>query len=52
MFDGFGEYYWSDGRIYVGYWSENKMNGIGEFHHRDGSIYQGAFLNDQKHGNG
>ncbi|MBR6851234.1 MAG: hypothetical protein IKM88_13440 [Lachnospiraceae bacterium] len=27
--NGEGAFYWKDGRIYIGNWSNNKMNGYG-----------------------
>lgn len=29
--DGYGEFYWPDGKYYKGYWKNGNMNGSGAF---------------------
>ncbi|CAD8074539.1 unnamed protein product [Paramecium primaurelia] len=49
---GFGNYQWPDGRLYVGEWMRNKMHGKGEIKWPDGRKYKGEYENDKKHGKG
>ena len=37
--EGFGVYTWSDGRIYIGYYKEDKKNGFGIYRWSDGREY-------------
>lgn len=39
--DGFGEYRWTDGRIYSGEYREDKKHGYGIYKWVDGREYQG-----------
>lgn len=52
-FDGYGEYSWKDGRIYKGFFKEDKQNGIGLFKYANqDKFYLGFFSNNIKEGIG
>ena len=50
--DGFGMYYWPDGRMFEGEFSEGRKIGQGKFYWPDGKIYEGEFKNDNCGGQG
>ncbi len=39
--NGFGKYVWQDGRMYEGYYLDDKKHGKGKFSEGDGRIFQG-----------
>ena len=51
-FEGYGIYYYPDGKIYMGQWSNSYKNGFGELIWPDGKKYVGFYLEDQKDGFG
>lgn len=50
MICGFGVYKWANGKVYEGYWKDNKMNGKGKVQYPDKSSYEGDFKEDMKDG--
>ena len=50
--DGFGIYYFRNGRICKGQWKESKINGYGEFTWVEGKKYYGFYIKDKKDGFG
>jgi len=50
--NGCGTHTTSEGSVYVGDWSGDKMNGKGKLTHPSGAEYEGEFVNNQFHGNG
>ncbi|KAK7442094.1 hypothetical protein BaRGS_00040536 [Batillaria attramentaria] len=49
---GRGTHTTTDGTIYEGEWSGDKMNGFGKLTHPSGAMYEGDFVNNQFHGKG
>ena len=50
--NGLGEFWFKDGRHYVGEWKHDKKNGKGRFTWPNGEVYQGMFKDDMRHGQG
>lgn len=50
--DGYGIYYFCDGRKYIGQWENNQMHGYGEFTWKEGKKYCGFYKDDKKEGFG
>jgi len=50
--EGYGEYRWSSGAVYRGYWHQDRMHGEGELHSPNGDVYKGPFRNGSKCGKG
>ncbi len=50
--DGYGIYYFSDGRKYLGEWKNNYMEGFGIYIWNNGKKYYGFFKKGLKHGFG
>ena len=46
--DGEGNFYWTDGRIYVGNYSGDKKNGHGVFYWADGGRYEGVWMDGKQ----
>ncbi|CAD8060673.1 unnamed protein product [Paramecium primaurelia] len=51
LFDGYGVYKWSDGKVYEGGWKEGKRHGYGKYQGIN-QQYEGEFQNDQYQGYG
>jgi len=49
---GHGSHTSSEGTVYVGNWSKDKMNGQGVITFPSGAVYEGEFANNQMHGHG
>ncbi|KAK3087614.1 hypothetical protein FSP39_008381, partial [Pinctada imbricata] len=49
---GYGVHTTTEGTVYEGEWSKDKMNGKGKLSHPSGAVYEGQFVNNQFHGNG
>ena len=50
--EGYGEYKWSNGCIYKGYWKYNKLCGKGVYYSKDGKKFIGEYNNNLKEGKG
>ena len=50
--EGFGFFYWPDGRIYEGEWILGKRHGKGRYFWTNGQVYEGEFKNDNCSGYG
>ena len=50
--EGKGTFTWSDGRVYVGEYLNDKKDGKGEFKWPDGRSYDGKWKNGKQHGIG
>lgn len=50
--DGYGVFYWPDGRIYEGDYLNDKKHGKGLFKWSDGREYNGYWKNGKQHGEG
>ena len=50
--EGYGEYEWSNGSVYKGYWKDNKLCGKGVYYYTDGKKYVGEYYNNLKQGRG
>ena len=49
---GFGKHISSQGLVYEGNWTENKMNGTGCVRFPSGASYEGDIVDNKMHGNG
>jgi hypothetical protein len=50
---GYGKFYYQDGGMYDGDWSENKMDGFGKLYYQSGKLaYEGEWKSDQFMGKG
>lgn len=53
MRHGHGKFFYQDGGMYDGEWSQNKMNGYGKLYYQSGKLaYEGYWKADQFTGNG
>ena len=52
QFNGYGIYYFPDGKKYVGEWKNSCKDGFGEFDFADGRKYVGFYKEDKKDGFG
>lgn len=53
MRHGKGKFYYQDGGMYDGNWTENKMDGFGSLYYQSGELaYQGMWKDDQFQGKG
>jgi hypothetical protein len=52
MRQGYGTNYYTNGKVYQGYWINDKHHGWGTLLFRNGDVYQGWFVENQFHGNG
>ena len=52
LMDGYGIYYFKNGRIYKGQWKDSKIQGYGEFTWVEGKKYYGFYQKDKKDGFG
>ena len=50
--EGYGEYEWSNGCKYKGYWKDNKLFGKGVYYYSDGKKFIGNYCNNLKEGLG
>ena len=50
--EGYGEYTWSNGSVYKGYWRDNKLCGKGVYYYIDGKKFIGEYNNNLKEGRG
>ena len=50
--EGYGEYEWSNGNRYKGYWIDNKLCGKAIFYYADGKKYIGEYNKNLKEGKG
>ena len=49
---GYGIQYWSDGRVYTGFWNADQASGYGRLEHKNGDSYEGYWLIDEASGYG
>lgn len=49
---GKGVYRWTDGKVYIGNFVNNRRQGLGVFTNTKGGIYAGEWKNDKPHGTG
>ena len=52
IYDGKGEYYYSNGDKYIGEYKNNKKEGLGIYYYKEGDKYEGEYKNDQMDGRG
>lgn len=52
MKSGRGKYFYSDGDVYDGEWSQDVYEGKGKETYANKSSYEGSFHKDEKHGEG
>ena len=50
--EGYGTYFWSDGRRYDGQYTNDKKDGFGIYSWADGRKYEGWWANGKQHGLG
>ncbi len=50
--EGFGVYYWPDGRVYEGQFVKNKKSGFGVYTWSDGRRFEGYWYDGKQHGLG
>jgi hypothetical protein len=50
--DGIGKITYTDGKMYIGEWKNNKMEGVGLFYWPDNKIFIGTYLKEMKNGFG
>ena len=50
--EGYGEYKWSNGSLYRGYWKDNKLCGKGVYYYENGNKYIGECKDNCKEGKG
>lgn len=50
--EGFGVYYWADGRRYEGQYKNDKKQGFGYYYWTDGRRYEGWWNKGKQHGLG
>ena len=50
--DGEGEFYWPDGKVYIGHYLQDEKSGFGEMRWPNGQIYKGLWKNGKQHGEG
>lgn len=50
--EGFGHYIWGDGRVYLGYYKNDKKHGFGKYTWVDTRRYIGYWENGKQHGYG
>jgi hypothetical protein len=50
--DGYGVYFWQDGRRYEGSYLKDKKDGFGTYTWADGRQYVGMWKNGKQHGEG
>lgn len=46
------QYFYKDGSVYTGQWSNNMPNGRGMLRYANGDVYEGMFANHKAHGRG
>ena len=46
--EGYGIYFWPDGRKYSGRWKNGKQHGLGTYQDKNGIIYKGTWKNGKK----
>jgi hypothetical protein len=47
---GWGRYYYADGKIYEGEWKDDLKYGRGKMSYANGDVYDGMWLNGKRHG--
>ena len=53
MMEGYGEFYWPDGKKYIGFYKQDKKEGLGLFAWPDNNkIYVGCWVNGKQEGVG
>ncbi len=50
--DGYGEYYWTDGRRYLGFYENDKKDGFGMYVWNDERFFIGFWRNRKQQGIG
>ena len=52
-YNGYGEYFYEDGKYYIGEWENGEKNGKGILYYKNNKIqYEGNFINDKFNGLG
>ena len=49
---GYGRYTWKDGRVYEGYYVNDKKHGKGTFYEIDGRVFEGEWRGGKRTGRG
>ena len=50
--DGYGEFFWNDGKKYYGFYKEDKRDGFGIYYQSDKILYIGFWKGGKKYGFG
>jgi len=46
--EGIGKYYWSDGRMYLGFWENRKQHGLGKYINDEKEEKWGIWINGKR----
>ncbi len=49
---GYGTFKWPDGKLYIGYYADDKKNGFGKYYWNENFYYEGYWSNSKQHGKG